>query len=347
MSKRKVELELIDATDLISTDESGVKFDELLRRILSTCATAEHYLIVPEENSSGCCCFTSTDGVVDTEELSEELRNQLRRFVKVSDKYLRLMSLLLKSRAFYQTYPSIKSDIPDDASLPVVDLPRTEEGRPYIPVAKGSLPDTSFSISHQHPYIGIARAPSDVKVGLDIVTFDTVNQNLYRNEMEFIDVFRLNFTKSEWDSIVDHEGDDMLNEFYLRWAIKEAYTKAQGRGMSLEFDSFETTLYDEDGIAIASIWNHAIMHISATGTRLSARIFHNENDQAEHWDFCFCFFGFASASASINAGKKQGCACVCIPASDKEGGLAMNCQWLEANYILTWHLSGDYHNYYY
>jgi 4'-phosphopantetheinyl transferase len=160
-------------------------------------------------------------------------------------------------------------------------------------------------------------------------------------------VFRLNFTKSEWDSIVDHEGDDMLNEFYLRWAIKEAYTKAQGRGMSLEFDSFETTLYDEDGIAIASIWNHAIMHISATGTRLSARIFHNENDQAEHWDFCFCFFGFASASASINAGKKQGCACVCIPASDKEGGLAMNCQWLEANYILTWHLSGDYHNYYY
>ncbi|KAL7466296.1 hypothetical protein ACHAXS_006604 [Conticribra weissflogii] len=37
-----------------------------------------------------------------------------------------------------------------------------------------------------------------------------------------------------------------LKEFYLRWAMKEAYTKALGVGMNMEFDSFETLLVGID-----------------------------------------------------------------------------------------------------
>mmetsp|Transcript_25356 Transcript_25356/g.52369 ORF Transcript_25356/g.52369 Transcript_25356/m.52369 type:complete len:528 (+) Transcript_25356:108-1691(+) len=41
-----------------------------------------------------------------------------------------------------------------------------------------------------------------------------------------------------------------LKEFYLRWAMKEAYTKALGLGMNMEFDSFETRLVGVDDIMV-------------------------------------------------------------------------------------------------
>jgi phosphopantetheinyl transferase len=45
-----------------------------------------------------------------------------------------------------------------------------------------------------------------------------------------------------------HRSDESkLQEFYLRWAIKEAYTKALGLGMNVEFQSFEMRLMEVDG----------------------------------------------------------------------------------------------------
>jgi len=50
--------------------------------------------------------------------------------------------------------------------------------------------------------------------------------------------------KSSSSKNVLRSDDDLLQEFYLRWSIKEAYTKALGVGMGLDFKSFETRLLD-------------------------------------------------------------------------------------------------------
>lgn len=41
-----------------------------------------------------------------------------------------------------------------------------------------------------------------------------------------------------------------LKEFYLRWAMKEAFTKALGLGMNMEFESFETRLVGVDDTTV-------------------------------------------------------------------------------------------------
>jgi len=83
-------------------------------------------------------------------------------------------------------------------------------------------------------------------VGLDIVTFEDFNPCLYQSTREFLQVFQSSFTNWEWNCIlaVYENGDGhMLREFYLRWAVKEAYTKALGVGMGCSFDSFETRMH--------------------------------------------------------------------------------------------------------
>jgi phosphopantetheine--protein transferase-like protein len=136
----------------------------------------------------------------------------------------------------------------------------------------------SFSISHQFPFVGMAQIgmhhdnkipvsppvspPAVIIVGLDIVTFDDdMIKRLYSNSLdEFLNVFRDSFTKNEWNigiqdptltlltssSNTNNDNGSKLKEFYIRWSMKEAYTKAIGIGMGLEFNSFEIYLQQEE-----------------------------------------------------------------------------------------------------
>jgi phosphopantetheinyl transferase (holo-ACP synthase) len=101
-------------------------------------------------------------------------------------------------------------------------------------------------------------------VGMDIVIFDAhYNRKWYTNHLDFIQLYQDYFTVSEWDTIVhaatttttdkngnyssdtssdDDDDDNMLYEFYIQWSIKEAYTKALGLGMNVNFQSFETDI---------------------------------------------------------------------------------------------------------
>ena len=213
-------------------------------------------------------------------ETAEKIQKQVTRFLRIPDKYVSFTSVLLKSQAFHMTYPSHCNDVisvnegketaeshsASASPLPVTVIPRTPYKKPYIP--KRPLSDTTtsqnahnqqeevnlypLSISHQFPFVGMARLklvdsnhhhPCRPLVGLDIVTFDDYNSKLYNSLADFVHVFHESFTPWEW-TCIQHafpEGK-MLEEFYLRWAIKESYTKALGVGMGLPFDSFETRL---------------------------------------------------------------------------------------------------------
>ncbi|KAL3802765.1 hypothetical protein HJC23_007542 [Cyclotella cryptica] len=182
--------------------------------------------------------------------------------------------------------------------LPIVDLPRTKYNRPYLPhltpqtnqtpLANIKLTDTDdeeigenenakskISVSHQYPYVSIVQSSSTLKIGMDLVVFQHHKNEYTPTIDDFLKPFETSFTSWEWERIQycrdsstfvrkrrKRSDESKLREFFLRWSIKEAYTKALGLGMHINFSSFETRLLGIDEIdklyPKESIWD-AIM----------------------------------------------------------------------------------------
>ena len=101
-------------------------------------------------------------------------------------------------------------------------------------------------------------------LGLDVVVFEARINDYSPTITEFLEPFSGSFTMWEWERISncrrrhtpsDHRErraaagrseDSRLREFYLRWSMKEAYTKALGLGMHVDFDRVEIRLYGTD-----------------------------------------------------------------------------------------------------
>lgn len=81
-------------------------------------------------------------------------------------------------------------------------------------------------------------------IGFDIVVFDEINYSLYDTVQEFVVVFQHMFSIQEFKLIIDcyESPEKQLRELYLRWAVKEAYTKALGVGLGYDFSSFQVLL---------------------------------------------------------------------------------------------------------
>jgi phosphopantetheinyl transferase len=227
-------------------------------------------------------CYEARDVLRMSNELAPDdaLRKEITRFYKINDRYLALASVLLKSRAFFETFPWMM--IPKQHTLAL--LPRTQHRKPYIPVYSIAATQDededsevnvfSFSLSHQWPFVGLARieyglekkdVPLDSKkdlegrspilVGFDLVVFEDVNRRLYASVEEFVTVFRESFTITEWTQIHSRqeEKSGYLREFYLQWAVKEAYTKALGVGLGFDFTSFQVE-WDDANAGGLSLW---------------------------------------------------------------------------------------------
>ena len=220
----------------------------------------------------------------------DDVRPEICKFVKVQDRLLAVGSILLKSHAFHQIETSFIDCRSGSGShyreidiRSMVVLPRTEHGKPYIPIGMLSSNNRAavdsesellnqahdrfpLSVSHQFPYVAssLLLQPSarekerqlDVLVGMDIVMFESFNPKLYRSISEFISVFESSFGPNEYALIQKQSGDNQLNEFYLRWAVKESYTKAYGLGLGYNFASFEVCFdFDEEGhSSYKSLW---------------------------------------------------------------------------------------------
>jgi phosphopantetheinyl transferase (holo-ACP synthase) len=209
--------------------------------------------------------------------LKQTLVKNVMRYVRDPDRWIAFTSLLLKSIAFYRYVESSMSiPVDEETKLPVVDLPRTKLNRPYLPrimtdkacarrieeVVGEEVEESTGSmmnISHQYPYACMIQKQDESSfplIGCDVVIFDAHLNKHTPTISEFLKVFVGSFTPLEWQSIstsknaLPRSDDDTLQEFYLRWAMKEAHTKALGYGMNVDFDSFETRLIglDVDGV---------------------------------------------------------------------------------------------------
>jgi phosphopantetheine--protein transferase-like protein len=242
-----------------------------------------------------------------------------------------------------------------------------------------------LSISHQFPLVGMSRVITSphhhdqqqhdqqqqeheqdschLLVGLDIVIFDPVNTKLYQTEQEFLNVFRESFTEMEWNCIM--VASHPMEEFYVRWAIKEAYTKAKGLGMAIDFASFEVSLEDletsrhdgERNKPILSLWKYIMkeqqreaakhdvgldgnipnpLHLPAT-----VRFLHPSDDsigQQQNERYSFFFLPLENGAAA------KGCACVCAgstSSSDDDAVVSRQIEvkvtWTSLNALMEWH----------
>lgn len=324
-----VEITLIDLSPDVNEDFHGERFPHVAETALSSCSTASKVLEAKRWSLKKILVCGDDRPLPSLKDVKDRLLGNVHRYIKVPDKYMALTSLLLKSQAFYLTHGSMAQE------LPIVDLPRTHRGKPFIPTTVCATEDETMqyplSVSHQFPFCGMARflgQPTNRMLGMDIVVFDSFNRELYASVEDFVKVFGESFTDWEWRRI--HSTNNLLIEFYLRWAMKEAYTKALGLGLHLDFSAFETRLEfvdahgSEDGI-----WSA----IASTGMHLRGSVVTNGQDETS-WDFYF----LPLLTVSENAGQAKGCACICFgPLPDTDTSFEARTTLTTIPNLIQWH----------
>ncbi|XP_057979004.1 uncharacterized protein LOC131165337 isoform X1 [Malania oleifera] len=166
--------------------------------------------------------------------LPDEARSRKRptdlfRFVRMEDRKRALVSRLLQYSLVHEVL-----GIPSDE----ISINRTAEGKPYVECDQMNLefPNFNFNTSHHGDYVAIASEP------ICLVGVDIVSRTIPKNEAvpEFILNFSSYFSTWEWSKIIySNSCDEMLNEFYRYWCLKEAFVKAIGTGMWYRLDKIE------------------------------------------------------------------------------------------------------------
>ena len=292
----------------------------------------------------------------DNEDQSNNVIKSILRYLKINDKYIAFTSLLLKSYIYHhQRLDCADCDAEHIASMPlhIAVLPKTSARKPYIPFDGSENSLVPFNISHQHPFVGLAyiensfpqstvherSTDQSVAIGLDIVMFDTYKetQHLYSCVDEFIDVFKGSFSKFEW-STIKTSSERQLQEFFIRWATKEAYTKALGMGMGIEFDSFETHFFHTDGKECTQLFDRIKSEKSTL--RLNANVTYFGQVRRESWNFIFIPLHRNSPKEDAEVMNIAGCACICIgPRHSDDGPLELNVSSSTLEDIIDYHVT--------
>jgi phosphopantetheinyl transferase len=298
-------------------------------KILRCCCSASTFLAsnppFGSQWNSVRCCSTRYDQAINTvdEPLSRSLQDQIFRYFRVSDQYQSFLSLLLKSREFYLAYHPLYRQSLD--LLPVIDLPKTSEGKPFVPSETGKRSSYEFSLSHQSHFLGVARTKGNC-IGFDIVVLEDLRNN--ETEIDYIRSFQNSFGDLEWDAIIT--SNSKLHEFLLRWCMKESYTKAIGLGLGLNFQSFNIILHG----APKYWWDYVFVSDCNQEYRktLEATIFHGMNERKGNEDCVFTFIPIFSESQEL-----RGCASICIPGVLKGKDITVSTSWLKIDDLLYWY----------
>ncbi|XP_052198921.1 uncharacterized protein LOC127806015 [Diospyros lotus] len=153
----------------------------------------------------------------------------ITRYLKLVDRKRALVSRLLQYALVHEVF-----GIPFDEII----IKRTVEGKPYLEGYKldPEFPNFNYNTSHHGDFVAIASEPICI-VGLDIVSHTVPEKETIP---EFIQNFSSYFSRLEWDNIVKAGScDEMLNEFYRYWCLKEAFVKAIGTGVGYRLDFVE------------------------------------------------------------------------------------------------------------
>ena len=307
--------------------------------------------------------ISNTAGVADGNDDDLVIRKHISSFLKRSDQYMALVSVLLKSRSYYVA-ATLLSEQQDEIMTgeplhprPIRSLPRTEHGKPHLTLPPLQENRDFISVSHQYPFVGLVHRHSKnskrkpTSVGLDIVAFDPLQENMYASLDDFLDCFRDSFQDYERNMIhqvQQSRGDvEALREFYLWWAVKEAYTKALGVGLGFDFSKFYVSFANGASPSFDGLWRELAEGMDdkdvdfgrgKQARQLLGRIVMSDSaaSMAEPIPFLFVPL-YGSGDMAKDPSQMQGCACICLTGAFQGDSLRTTIQWRSLHELIQFH----------
>jgi 4'-phosphopantetheinyl transferase len=169
-------------------------------------------------------------------------------------------------------------------------IARTREGKPYLHPSvmhrcmKKSFAFFNFNISHAGHYVVCVTEPQWL-VGVDVMRHTTPPTRT--NIAEFFDNLSSCFTAKEWTVIRQphYSSHEQLLFFYIFWTLKEAYAKALGIGLGLDFHRIQFTLTESDTENKEQNPHNEVQQHQRLQQRPSSATIEVDGKQCEDWRF--------------------------------------------------------------
>lgn len=166
--------------------------------------------------------------------IQKEEQERIGRFVFKRDAKASLAGQLMLRKLARETLQLSNDEI---------KLERTSKGKPYV----SNVPNFpyKFNVSHQGSYTIVAASQSQL-VGVDVMRIDWERFEDESKVEAFFHTMRKQFTVNEWNNIKSGELRKQLANFYRHWCLKESYVKAIGVGITINLQSIDFTVCDDD-----------------------------------------------------------------------------------------------------
>lgn len=129
--------------------------------------------------------------------------------------------------------------------LDLMAFAKTDEGKPYV-TTSGLGEPLGYNITHDNGCVAMAFAtgedlypnPPAYRLGIDVMRLQHPDRTTYP---EFVESISEQLTTYELTLLQDPylDMDEAIRRFFLIWTLKEAYSKALGSGMSMDFKEIE------------------------------------------------------------------------------------------------------------
>ena len=156
-------------------------------------------------------------------QLDETERTQTKRLLLLTDKIA-----FAAGRALIRTMLSAHALCPAEGWC----LERDKYGKPRLTAGSG-FPDLRFNISHSSGAV-IAAMSLGRDIGVDVES--------KKLQIDHLELARAYFAAAEIELIEALPEARQRDAFFALWTLKEAYVKAQGKGLSIPLSAFTVTL---------------------------------------------------------------------------------------------------------
>ncbi len=158
--------------------------------------------------------------------IDSEKKYKVNKFINKKDKVRTLIGEIL-----------IKNIIAKELEISnkYIKFSKNQYGKPYLK----DYPNFNFNISHSGDYV--LCAVDNKPIGIDVEEVKYI---------EYEEIAKSFFTRSEFDYIVRKDLNNQLSKFYEVWTLKESYIKCCGQGLSMPLKSFSIELDQYENIKV-------------------------------------------------------------------------------------------------
>lgn len=162
--------------------------------------------------------------------LTKERQKKIRQFRQYQDGQRSLLAELLVRKLIYQ-HTGLQHE--------GVILRSNQYGKPFLV----GMPEFHFNISHAGEWVVCAVDSSPV--GIDVEKIQSLG-------MELEEIAEKTFSDMEYQALLKTPLAERDTAFFELWTLKESYSKAVGKGLSLDLDSFAFQIKEDRQIVFQS-----------------------------------------------------------------------------------------------